>query len=135
MKEMTFDAKPSNLPNVLSFVNTELKGLGCSGRVLAEIDIAIDELFSNIAFYAYRPDTGPATVQVEVAEEPLSVLITFLDNGKPFNPLLKKDPDVTLPLHERKIGGLGIFLVKKTMDSVSYEYRDGTNILRIQKKL
>ena len=99
-----------------------------------QIDIAIDELFGNIAHYAYNPDVGPATVQVEVTEEPLAVIITFIDQGVPYDPLAKADPDVNLSLEEREAGGLGIFMVKKTMDEISYEYRDGQNILKIKKK-
>ena len=100
-----------------------------------QINVAIDELFSNIAQYAYNPKTGPATVRVEVEEDPLAVLITFIDNGKPYDPLSTAEPDVTLATEDRKEGGLGIFLVRKTMDDVSYEYKDGQNILRIRKNM
>ena len=100
-----------------------------------QIDIAIDELFSNIARYAYNPDVGPATVRVEVQENPMAVVITFIDKGVPYDPLKKEDPDVTLSAEERDIGGLGIYMVKKSMDEVLYEYRDGQNILKIKKKL
>ena len=93
----------------------------------------IDELFGNIAHYAYDPNVGPATVRVEVPKEPLSVIITFIDNGVPYDPLKKADPDITLSADDREVGGLGIFLVKKTMDDVSYEYKNGQNILRIKK--
>ena len=98
----------------------------------SSIDIAIDELFGNIAHYAYGKDTGEATVRVEVTEEP-SVIITFIDSGIPYNPLEKPDPDVAQSLEERQIGGLGIFMVKKSMDDITYEYKDGQNILRIKK--
>lgn len=87
----------------------------------------------NIASYAYAPEKGRATVRVEVAQDPVTVTITFLDHGMPYDPLAKEDPDVALPAQERGIGGLGVFLVKKTMDDVTYEYKDGQNILRIKK--
>ena len=135
MKELTLEASAKNIPTVTDFVNSELKVLGCSYPVLAQIDIAIDELFGNIANYAYKPNTGHVTVQVEVGEDPVSVIITFLDNGKAFNPLKQKDPDITLPAQRRKPGGLGIFMVRRTMDKVEYDYKDGKNILRIKKKL
>ena len=61
--------------------------------------------------------------------------LTFIDNGKPYDPLKKADPDITLPANERPIGGLGIFMVKKTMDDVNYEYADGKNILRLKKNI
>ena len=99
-----------------------------------QIDIAIDELFGNIANYAYNPEIGSATVRVEVTEEP-TVIITFIDHGVPYNPLEKTDPDTSLSAEEREIGGLGIFMVKKSMDHISYEYKNGQNILRIKKNL
>lgn len=135
MKEMTIEAAVENIEKVTDFVNLELEELGCPIKAQVQIDIAIDELFGNIAHYAYNPETGNATVRIEVGEKPLSVIITFIDHGKPFNPLENADPDVTLSAEERQVGGLGIFLVKKSMDLVDYEYRDGQNILKIKKNL
>ena len=135
MKEMTIEATVENIPVVTDFVNEELEALDCSMKVQMQIDVAIDELFGNIAHYAYDPDTGPATVRVEVEEEPLAVLITFIDNGKPYDPIKQADPDVTLPIEEREIGGLGIFIVKKTMDSVCYRRNGDKNELAITKNL
>lgn len=135
MKELTVEATIENVGVVTAFVNQELERLGCPGRAQMQVDVAIDELFGNIAQYAYHPGAGPATVRVETVENPLAVVITFIDNGVKYDPLAKEDPDITLPIEERGIGGLGIYMVKKTMDSVSYEYRDGQNILRIQKNI
>lgn len=78
---------------------------------------------------------GPATVRAEVVRDPLSVVITFIDHGVPCDPLAKADPDVTPSAEEREIGGLGIYMVKKTMDAISYEYKDGKNILTLKKRL
>ena len=100
-----------------------------------QIDIAIDELFSNIAYYAYNPDVGPATVRVEVVEDPMAVVITFIDKGVPYDPLAREDPDTTLSAEERDLGGIGIYMVKKSMDEVTYEYKDGQNILKIKKNI
>ena len=100
-----------------------------------QIDIAIDELFGNIAHYAYHPEVGDATVRVEVQEDPLAVIITFIDGGVPYDPLAAADPDITLSAEERAIGGLGIFMVKKTMDEITYRYENGSNILSIRKNL
>lgn len=133
-QEMTVEAKLENIPVVTAFVDEHLEALGCPIKAQMQIDVAIDELFSNIANYAYDP-SGPATVRVDVEEDPLSVHITFIDRGKPYDPLAKADPDTTLPAEERQIGGLGIFMVKKSMDEVKYEYRDGQNILTIRKDL
>ena len=135
MKELTIEATTGNIDTVTDFVNEQLETLDCSMKVQVQVDIAIDELFSNIARYAYNPETGSATVQVEVTENPLAVVITFIDHGKPYDPLAKEDPDTKLSAEERQIGGLGIYMVKKTMDDVSYEYKDGRNILKIKKNL
>ncbi|MDE6984956.1 MAG: ATP-binding protein, partial [Lachnospiraceae bacterium] len=97
--------------------------------------VAIDELFGNIAHYAYNPEVGSATVRVEVIRSPLAVVITFIDNGVQYDPLAKEDPDTALSAEEREIGGLGIYMVKKSMDEITYEYREGQNILRIRKNI
>ena len=135
MKELTIAATVENIEVVTDFVNEQLEELNCPMKVQIQIDIAIDELFGNIAHYAYTPEVGDATVRVEATEDPLAVVITFIDKGVPYDPLAKADPDTTLPAEERKIGGLGIYMVKKSMDDVTYAYKDGQNILAIKKNL
>ena len=135
MKELTIPATVENIEKVTEFVNGQLEEINCPIKAKMQIDIAIDELFGNIAHYAYKPETGPATVRVEETEAPISVIVTFIDHGIPYDPLKKDDPDVTLSAEERAIGGLGIFMVKKTMDEITYEYKDGQNILSIRKDL
>ena len=135
MKELTIAATVENIETVTDFVNEQLESLDCPMKAQMQIDIAIDELFGNIAQYAYNPEIGQATVRVEVVEDPLSVVISFIDNGVPYDPLAKADPDTTLSAEEREIGGLGIYMVKKTMDDITYEYKDGQNILKIKKNL
>lgn len=135
MKELTVDATLENIPVVTEFVDELLSQFQCPVKAQAQIDIAIDELFSNIVHYAYHPGVGPATVRVEVLEEPLSVVITFIDQGYPYDPLSQADPDVTLSAEDREVGGLGIYIVKKNMSEITYEYKDGKNILRIRKDL
>ena len=135
MKELIIPATVENIEKVTEFVNSQLEEINCPIKAKMQIDIAIDELFGNIAHYAYKPETGPATVRVEVTETPISVIVTFIDHGIPYDPLKKDDPDVTLSAEERAIGGLGIFMVKKTMDEITYEYKDGQNILSIRKDL
>lgn len=135
MKEMTLPAVVENIAQVTDFVNAQLEEICCPMKAQVQIDIAIDELFGNIAQYAYNPETGPATVRVEVSDAPISVTITFMDHGVPYDPLQKEDPDITLSAEERGSGGLGIFMVKKTMDEITYEYKDGQNILRIRKDI
>jgi len=135
MKELTVDAAIENIPAVTSFVEEQLEQVGCPMKAMMQINIAIDELFGNIAQYAYTPKTGKATVRVEVTEDPMAVVITFIDNGVPYDPLAKADPNVSLPADERQIGGLGIFMVKKSMDEINYEYKNGQNILTIKKHI
>ena len=135
MKELTIAATVENIETVTDFVNEQLETFDCPMRAQMQIDIAIDELFGNIVHYAYKPGIGQATVQVDVVEEPLSVVITFIDNGVPYDPLAKADPDTTLSAEERDIGGLGIYMVKKSMDEITYEYKDGQNILKIKKNI
>ena len=135
--ELTLDAKTENLERVLDFVGSRLDKTDCSEKLKVQINIAVEELFVNIAHYAYKQlqTIGSATVRVEVEKDPLAVSITFIDSGHPYNPLEKPDPDVTLPAEKRQIGGLGIFMVKKSMDAIEYEYKDGRNILKIKKNL
>lgn len=135
MKSITAEAKIENIALVTDFVNSILEKNECSMKVQMEIDIVIDEIFSNIAYYAYAPGSGEATVQVKIEDSPKRMELVFIDRGIPYNPLENKDPDVTLDIEERKIGGLGIFLVKEMMDEVLYEYVDGQNILKLIKDL
>ncbi len=135
MRELTLDATPENVDRAIEFVDEILEEYGCKRSVQMEIEVAVDELFSNIAHYAYDTKTGNATVQVDVTEDPLTVEITFVDSGKPYDPLAKADPDTTQSIEERPIGGMGILIVKKSMDAVDYEYKDGKNILTIKKVL
>ena len=135
MDQLTVEAKTENLEEVLGFVDRHLEAMDCSPKVSVQIDVAVEELFVNIAHYAYSPGTGDATIDVEILKDPAAIAITFTDRGKPFDPLAKEDPDITLSAEERQIGGLGIYMVKKSMDEVVYEYKDGQNILRIKKNL
>lgn len=135
MKELIIEATVENIKKVIEFVDEQLEKLECPIKAQMQIDIAIDELFGNIAHYAYHPEVGSAAVRVEVMEDPLAVVITFIDNGTPYDPLAAREPDITLSAEEREIGGLGIYMVRKSMDDISYEYREGKNILKIKKNI
>lgn len=135
MKEITLEAVLENIPVLTDFINAELETVDCSMKAQMQIDVALDEIFSNISRYAYGDDDGIATVRFVFDEQNRIATICFYDKGVPYNSLDKTDPDVTLPAVERTVGGLGIFLVKKLMDNITYEYRDGTNILCISKKV
>ena len=125
----------ANVEQATEFINEQLEAMGCSRRSTLQIDIAIDELFSNVCHYAYGDSVGDVLVEIEKLPNRDAVSITLDDEGTPFNPLDHEDPDVTLEVHKRQIGGLGIFMVKKSMDEVLYEHRDGHNRLTIIKAL
>ena len=133
--ELVIAAELKNLPLVLDFIEGHLEGTSISIKQKMQILVAVEEIFVNIASYAYAPDQGNAIVRIDFSDEPVEVTITFMDNGIPFDPLQRRDPDVTLSAEERRIGGLGIFMTKKTMDSVDYEYKNGQNILRLKKSI
>ncbi len=133
--ELVVEAVTENLSRVTEFVDRRLEAVDCPVKAQMQIGLAVEEIFINIASYAYAPEVGTATVRVEVEEDPVAVIITFIDHGIPYDPLAKEDPDVTLPAAQREIGGLGIFMTKKVMDDVTYEYQDGKNILRLKKNL
>lgn len=135
MKELVIAAERRNLPTVQAFIDEQLERAGCPMLTQTAIDVAAEEIFVNIASYAYSPGTGDVAIRVTVHEEPLSVEIVFADHGRQYNPLAKPDPDTTLSLRQRKKGGLGIYVVKQSMDRVNYEYRDGQNMLTIEKHL
>ena len=133
--EMDIEAVIGNLPSVMEFVDSKLETIDCPIKAQMQIDVAVEEIFVNIAKYAYHPDKGNATVRVEVSDAPVCVTITFIDHGVPYDPLAKDDPDVTLSADDREIGGLGIFMTKQIMDDVTYAYKDGQNILTLKKNL
>ena len=135
MKELRVGAEIKNVRTVTEFIDKLLEEHNCNLKAQMQIDIAIDELFSNISRYAYVPDTGTVDVKVEMTENPKKVKITFADSGTPYNPLETPEPDITLSAEDREIGGLGIYMVKKTMDDMIYEYKDGQNILSIVKNI
>ncbi len=133
--ELEIEAVTENLSEVQAFVEERLEAGDCPPKALMQIGVAVEEIFVNISHYAYAPEKGNATVRVEVSGEPVTVRITFLDHGTPYDPLAKNDPDVSLSAEEREIGGLGIFMTKKIMDDVIYEYKDGSNILKLVKQI
>ena len=133
--ELDIMAENEKLSEVQSFLIQCLEKVNCPAKAQMQMELAAEEIFVNIANYAYAPEKGRAVVRVEVSDDPVTVTITFIDQGVPYDPLKREEPDVTLSAEERKIGGLGIFLTKKTMDNVSYEYRDGKNILTLKKKI
>ncbi len=136
MAEQCFPAKLDQLEPVQKFVLDQLRGFPYTERTRAQLDVAVEEIFVNIARYAYPPDQpGWALVRCQVEQGPLRIQIQFVDAGIPFNPLVKKDADITLSAEERHIGGLGILMVKRSMDAADYVYSGGNNILTLTKYL
>ena len=134
MAEITIAATLDNLDTVLAFVDQQMEEAGCAMKLMAQVDMAVEEIFVNIARYAYHPAVGEASVRCEAGGDPFQVIVGFADQGRPYNPLEREDPDVTLDAEQRQIGGLGIFMAKKLMDDIQYEFRDGQNILTLRKK-
>ncbi|MCR5339254.1 MAG: ATP-binding protein [Lachnospiraceae bacterium] len=134
MEEIAVWAKVENLDQVRSFVDASLVSGECPLKVQLLVEMAVEEIFVNIANYAYPDRTGQARIRTELLQNPRRIRITFTDSGIPFDPLKKPDPDISLSLDEKPIGGLGIFLVKKEMDDVQYRYEDGKNILTFMKQ-
>ena len=136
MKELTLEAKINNIERFMDFINAELEAMDCPVKAQRQIDTAVDEVLANVASYSYGDGTGPVSLMITSEEAPRTVIIRITDSGTPFNPLEKADPDTTsLPAENRPVGGLGIFLVRKLMDEVLYEYRDGNNILELKKRI
>lgn len=129
----SFSAEVEILNEVLAFSEEFLEANGCGFKMISQFSIVLEELFVNIASYAYPDGGGDCTIGLSVADGKLECVIS--DSGVAFDPLSKADPDITLSAEERKIGGLGIFMVRNMMDEVIYERRDGKNILTIRKKL
>lgn len=133
MKELTVAAVVENLDIVTDFVNEQLEMMDCPMKLQMKIAVVIDEVFSNIAKYAYPEGGGDATVLVESVNAPSGMTMTFIDHGLYYDPLQKEDPDITLGINERQVGGLGVLMIKKLMDDIRYEYKDGQNRLTIVK--
>ena len=135
MKELKVEAKDENLSEVLGFLDGELEAIDCPLKIQMQLDVAVEELYVNIAHYAYAPETGKAIIGIETGLDPARITIVFKDCGKPFDPTAKADPDITLSAQERQIGGLGIYMAKKAVDEMKYEYVDGQNILTLSRVL
>ncbi len=135
-QSMKLKASADYLDEVTDWMDELLLSCGCSSEKRIDLDICVEEIFINIASYAYKEDEdGEVTVTLKIGSDPMIARITFEDSGIPFDPLKQQAPDITLPARERRAGGLGIHLVKEHTDEMSYEYRDGKNILTLVKYL
>ena len=135
MRELKLaEARLETLPEVLAFIDGLLEEIECPMKAQMQIDVVVEELYVNVAHYAYAPGTGPLTIRAEVGAD-RELTITFIDQGVPYDPLAKPDPDITLSIEERPVGGLGIFMVKNTMDDMTYRREDDRNVLTIRKRV
>lgn len=135
MTNKVFSAKTESLPDVLGFVEEVLESYECPMKVQMALCVAIEEVFVNIAHYAYGAGDGDMMLGIGFDKDSHTITFRMTDKGVPFDPLKKPDPDITLSAEEREIGGLGIFITKKTMDSLTYSYENGENILTMCKKI
>ena len=135
MNKLTVPAKIENLQKVMDFLGDQLDSVDYVMKARLQLELSIEEAYVNIVNYAYELEEGEVIICCNVDESPLKVTMQFIDYGKPYNPLKNQDPDISLNAEENEIGGLGIFLIKKNVDDISYKYHDGKNILTIQKKL
>lgn len=133
MKKIIVAASLDQIDGIQEFVSSEMESVNCPMKQQLQVNIVLDELLSNVVRYAYPDGGGSIEVSCEASES--QIAITLIDSGIPYNPLEKEDPDVTLSAEERSIGGLGIFMVKKTMDEIVYSYDNGKNILTVKKTI
>ena len=134
MAQLEVTSDKGQLDRVMGFIHGCLGGLGVSEMSMMQLELAVEEIFVNISNYAYQ-DTGKVWIGCDVEKDTMSITITFKDSGAEFDPLSMPEPDTSAPALDRPIGGLGIFLVKRIVDGISYRRRDGYNILTIEKRL
>lgn len=137
MYELTIDARTENLHRIFDFLTETMERIGCEKKMIRQCKLCVEEIFLNVSSYAYDPETGSVHITIDAvgSSYPVKLVFSFSDSGKPFDPLAADPPDIDAPLEERQIGGLGIFLVTQTMDNVFYEYKDGQNILTMEKMI
>ena len=134
VRELLIEADKEKLPEVSDFLEGYLEELGCPMATIIQTSVAVEEIFVNIASYAYGEDGGDVRFTLDVPEEGNGIVITVRDSGMPYDPLSREDPDVTLPAEQRSVGGLGIYMVKQSMDELSYAYEDGQNVLTMVRR-
>lgn len=133
MKTISLETTKGNLEKLQNLIEKEMEGESYDEKKLLKLQMAVEEVYVNIVNYAYESDAGLVAVTWEKRENPLRLWIEFRDGGTPFDPLQEPNVDITLGAEERKIGGLGIFLVKKMVDQISYQYHKGQNVLAMEK--
>ncbi len=135
MRQIVVSAETSQLPTVIRFMEATLATSSCTEKKRKQLILAAEEAFVNIAHYAYGGEGGTVGITLTIAKNPPLATLTFTDTGVAHNPLETPPPDLTLPAEQRKIGGLGIYLISQSVDTVSYRYENGQNILTLVKAL
>ena len=139
MRDETITATRDMLDDVLLWMEDMVEPLGCPKRVLVQLHVCVEELYVNVCNYAYKPGPGQVRVIMDAhpaeGDKPAWFEMTLIDQGVPFNPVEHADPDINAELSDRPVGGLGIHMVRKRMDAFTYEYRDGSNVTHIEKRL
>ena len=134
-KVLTVNASMDHLDEVIAFVEEQLESASCPLKVQGQICVSFEELYENVVNYAYGEESGECVIGMNISTvgNEKKMVLTVKDRGNPFNPLKKEDPDITLSVEDRPIGGLGIYMVKQSMDDVMYEYQKGWNVIKIVK--
>ena len=132
-KEVEVPADMDHLDDVMGIIQEIMSNVEVDEAERMKVELAVEEMYTNIASYAYSEGNGSASAKCKLTDHPGEIIICFTDTGKPYNPLDKPDPDINAGVEERGIGGLGIYMTKKMMDNVSYEYVDNRNVLTIRK--
>ena len=135
MTTTTFPATTQALNEVIAFLEQTLEGYNCPLKTQMALCVAIEEVFVNVANYAYLNGNGDVDFAISFDNATRVATFRMTDTGVPFDPLQKDDPDTTLSAEDREIGGLGIFITKKTMDNITYAYENGENVLTMTKKI
>lgn len=133
MQEMKITSSNTYLEKVQNFISNSIQICECNNKIRNQLMLAVEEIFINIARYAYYPESGEVTIQCDVMGENRTIMIKMIDKGKPFNPLSMEEPDITANLEEREAGGLGIMLAKKSANRIEYTFENGMNMLTIYK--
>lgn len=132
MEEIILKSNSENLSSLLLKIEEFLEDKGISTKSILQLELTIEELFINICNYAYETE-GEIKIQYELLENPLMMIMNFIDEGIEFNPLDEEAPDLTLSADEREIGGLGLTIVRNNVDNIDYKYENNQNILTVEK--
>ncbi len=132
--DLFVDSPIENFAVVKDWMQNIFDEIGCVGKTTKQLFIAVDEIFTNISLYAYE-NVGKVNFKAIFNADDKSLKISIIDNGDKYNPLERPDPDIAQRIKDKTVGGLGIFLVKKMVDSIEYSRSDNKNILVLTKKI